>query len=205
MDLLARPMKLYCNPISPYARKAMILARLKNIDLLELDVTKDGANGYKAGDNPVGKIPALERGDLPTLIDSPVICEYLDSFSDPILPRHGEARWIQLRLHALGDAISDATYNYRYETVRDNALHWPDIIARHDQALRNIIGAIAGEVDSLGGPWEFGNLAIICGLDYCSYRAGHFDWRAAHPNLAAWHAGFTSTPEWIETHAYHAD
>ncbi|WP_017930297.1 glutathione S-transferase family protein [Robiginitomaculum antarcticum] len=198
-------MKLYCNPISPYARKAMILARIKDIDLIEASVTKDGANGYTAGDNPAGKIPALEREGHVTLMDSPVICDYLDSLSDPILPQNGEARWTQLRLHALGDAISDATYNYRYETVRDAALHWPEIIARHDQALRNIIGAIAADVEALCGPWEFGNLAIICGLDYCSYRAGHIDWRAAHPPLAKWHAQFAATPVWKETYAYHAD
>jgi len=195
-------MKLYCNPISPYARKAMILARIKNITLTELDVTKDGANGYVAGDNPVGKIPALERGGAPTLMDSPVICEYLDSLSAPILPGSGEGRWAQLRLHALGDAISDATYNYRHETVREPALHWPDIIARHDQGLRNILAALADETDSLGEPWEFGNLAIICGLDYCSYRAGHIDWRAAHPALAKWHAQFTETQAWKDTYAY---
>lgn len=198
-------MKLYCNPISPYARKAMILARLKNIDLIETDVIKDGTNGYRAGDNPAGKIPALARDDAPTLMDSPVICEYLDSLSEPVLPPAGEARWAQLRRHALGDAISDATYNYRYETVRDQDLHWPEIIARHDQALRNIIGAIASEVDNLGEPWDYGNLSIICGLDYASYRAGHFDWRAAHPALAAWHEDFAATPEYKDTYAYNAD
>ncbi len=205
MYLLACAMKLYCNPISPYARKAMILARVKTIAMTEADVTKDGANGYTAGDNPAGKIPALERPGFSTLMDSPVICEYLDSLSDPILPSGGDARWTQLRLHALGDAISDATYNYRYETVRAPALHWPDMIARHDQALRNIIGAIAQEVDKLGAPWEFGNLAIICGLDYCSYRAGHFDWRAAHPALATWHGRFISDAAWTDTYAYNAD
>ena len=50
-------MKLFCHPVSPFARKAMILARLHGIDLEELKPEKDGANGYKAGDNPLGKFP----------------------------------------------------------------------------------------------------------------------------------------------------
>ena len=72
-------MKLFCHPVSPFARKAMILARLHGIDLEELKPEKDGANGYKAGDNPLGKIPALEWQPGQFLFDSPVICEYLDS------------------------------------------------------------------------------------------------------------------------------
>jgi len=53
-------MKLYCDPISPYARKVMILARLSGIELEEVKAKKNGENGYMAGDNPLGKIPALE-------------------------------------------------------------------------------------------------------------------------------------------------
>ena len=72
-------MKLICHPNSPYARKVMILARLSNIDLDEVMPKKDGANGYTAGDNPLGKIPALEWKPAQFLFDSPVICEYLNS------------------------------------------------------------------------------------------------------------------------------
>jgi len=65
-------MKLICSPISPYARKVMI---------------------YIAGDNPLGKIPALEWQPGQFLFDSPVICEYLDSLRDtPLLPAEGHAR-----------------------------------------------------------------------------------------------------------------
>ena len=39
-------MKLICHPISPYARKVMILARLSGIELEEVYPKKDGANGY---------------------------------------------------------------------------------------------------------------------------------------------------------------
>ena len=72
-------MKLYANPVSPFARKARIIAH-------EL--------GSEAGDrphrlplatmpefrriNPLGKIPALVLDDGSVLFDSPVICEYLN-------------------------------------------------------------------------------------------------------------------------------
>ena len=83
-------MKLICHPISPYARKVMILARLSGIELEEQYPEKDGANGYTAGDNPLGKIPALEWQPGQFLFDSPVICEYLNSLRETsLLPETG--------------------------------------------------------------------------------------------------------------------
>ena len=103
----------------------MILARISGIKLEEIQPEKDGVNGYRAGDNPLGKIPALEWQPGQFLFDSPVICEYLDTLREtPLLPSEGHVRFIQLWQHALGDGLSDAVYNYRYETVRPKALHW---------------------------------------------------------------------------------
>jgi len=111
-------MKLICSPISPYARKVMILARLSGIALEECLPDKDGTNGYVAGDNPLGKIPALEWQSGQYLFDSPVICEFLDSLREkPLLPSEGHERIAQLWQHALGDGLSDAVYNYRMETI----------------------------------------------------------------------------------------
>ncbi len=196
-------MKLICSPISPYARKAMILARLSNIELEEVTAEKDGANGYVAGDSPLGKIPALEWQPGQFLFDSPVICQYLDSLrEDPLLPEEGHPRFIQLWQHALGDGLSDAVYNYRYETVRPAALHWDEMIERHDRSIRNAIATLEKISPWLGSEWTFGNIAIVCGLDYASYRAPHFDWWTTHPKLAEWHASLTDNAVWRETYAY---
>ncbi len=196
-------MKLICSPISPYARKVMMLARLSDIKLNEIEPEKDGSNGYVAGDNPLGKIPALEWQPGQFLFDSPVICEYLDSLRDePLLPTDGHARFIQLWQHALGDGLSDAVYNYRYETARPAKLHWAVMIERHDRSIRNAIATLEKISPWLGDAWTYGNLAIVCGLDYASYRAGHFDWRSVAPQLAAWHTSISDDPIWRVTHAY---
>ena len=192
-------MKLYCNLISPYARKVMILARLHGIEVEELQPEKNGDHGYGAGDNPLGKIPALEWKPNQYLFDSPVICEYLDSLgSAPILPTDPHQHMLNKWQHALGDGLSDAVYNYRYEIVRPKELHWDEMITRHETAIRNVIATLDNICDWLGGPWTYGNIAIVTALDYASYRAGHIDWRDLSPKLAAWHAQF------IDDEAYKA-
>jgi len=196
-------MKLYCHPISPYARKAMILVRRNNIAVEEIAATANGSHGYTDGHNPLGKIPALEWQPQQFLFDSPVICEYLDGLSeDPLLPADSHARFIQLWQHALGDGLSDAVYNYRYETVRPQELHWPKMIKRHTTAIENTIDTLEKICDWLGTSWTYGNLAIICALDYASYRAPHVNWRARAPKLKDWHKGFTTDPYCQDTYAY---
>lgn len=196
-------MKLLCHPISPYARKAMILARLHGIEVEEIQPEKDGANGYLAGDNPLGKIPALEWQPGQYLFDSPVICEYLDSLgTDKVLPAEGHQRYINLWQHALGDGLADAVYNYRYETVRPKDLHWDEMIKRHETAIIRSIETVEKICDWLGGPWSYGNLAIVTALDYASYRAGHLDWQDRAPKLAEWHTQFQNDPHYKATYAF---
>ena len=195
-------MKLHTSPLSPFARKVHILAQLKNIELEYVPAVKGGAKGYTAGVNPLGKVPALDIGGDVVLYDSPVICDYIDSLETPILPAAGDARWAQLQLHALGDGISEAVYNYRYEIVRDEGLHWDAMIERHETAVRSAVLYLETCVDTLGAPWEFGNLSIICALDYADFRAGHLEWRNLAPKLSVWHAKFTSEPAWKDTYAY---
>ena len=145
-------MKLYSSFISPFGRKCMILARLHGLDVDEQDVSADGANGYTGGINPVGKIPALVRPDSPYVMgESHIICEYFDTITTrpKLLPNRGEARWTQMRYHALGNSIADCAYEIRYETVRPQELHWEHIIARQETALRTIVGALEREADAL--------------------------------------------------------
>lgn len=196
-------MKLHCHPISPYARKAMILCRLHGLEVEEIVASADGARGYTGGVNPLGKIPALELADGGLIFDSPVVCEYLDGLSDvPLLPAAGYARIEQQVLHALGDGLSDAVYNYRYETVRDEALHWDTLIERNTTAMMMGIKYLDDKIDALGYPWSFGNVAIICALDYMSFRAPHVDWAVLSPKLADWHSGFQSDAAYSDSYGY---
>ena len=189
--------RLHGSPISPYARKVMILARVHDIVLDIIPAKASGSSGYTGGDNPLGKIPALEWWPGQWLFDSPVICEWLDAQgADPLLPNALHPRTIQKWQHALGDGISDATYNLRYETVRPKALFWPEMIERHETALRTSVATLESIVSMLGENWTYGNLAIVCGLDYLSYRGAHLDWPSLAPALSDWHKAMSELPHW---------
>lgn len=194
---------LYGNPISPFARKVMILARLHGIKLDEISPPSDVKRGYTDGINPLGKVPALVLDDGSVLFDSPVICQYLDGLSTtPMLPMDRLARAKAMTLHALGDGIATAVYNYRYEFVRGEALHWPQMMTRHETAIMMATEHLEARVDTLSRNWDFGTLAIICALDYAGYRAGHVDWQSAAPALSRWHTEFKAQPFWAETYGY---
>lgn len=196
-------MKLICHPISPYARKAMILARVHGIKIEEISPTASGPRGYNADQNPLGKIPALEWQPQQYLFDSRVICEYLDSRAErPILASDPHLHFLQKWQHALGDGLSDAVYNFRQEIARPENLHWDKMIKRHDAAIGSAIDTLETICEWLGEPWTFGNLAIVCALDYTGFRAGHLGWQERAPKLAAWHAGFRDDPAHRATYEY---
>ncbi len=179
------------------------MIKAKDLDVKIVQVGKDGDNGYAAGDNPLGKVPCLEReGSLVSLFDSPVICEYLDGLKDPWLPASGEGRWKAYRAHRIGDGLAEAVYNRRYEVVRDEKLHWPDIITRHDKAIENTVNYLDSISGYLPTKWSFGSIAIVCALDYADFRADHINWRKIAPKLANWHAELKELPEWVATNPY---
>jgi len=196
-------MKLYDSPLSPFARKCKIIIQAKELDVEIVVAGKDGANGYTAGSNPLGKIPCLER-EYPdvALFDSPLICEYLDSLKDPWLPKEGEARWKAYRMHRIGDGLAEAVYNRRYEVVRDESLHWPEIIERHDSAIRNVVTYLDDIIQYAPTDWSFGSIAVVCALDYTDFRANHISWRSLASKLASWHEGFIEKLEYKQTNAY---
>src|SRR5712675_2332984 len=128
-------MKLYGTPISPFARKAMVIAHELGLKLQVLP-RPDDADQFRRI-NPLGKIPALVLDDGSVLIDSPVICEYLNQlgggkfFPGMSIWRQNSGRWKALGLQALGDGLADAAVAFRHEITQPDASANPHAVARH--------------------------------------------------------------------------
>lgn len=191
-------MKLFYSAASPFVRKVRLAAAVRGVaDRIELVATDTMASPPDLlAANPLSKIPALVRDDGSTLIDSPVICEYLDTVGEaaPLFPASGEARWTALRLQALGDGLMDAAVAAVYEGRRPAEDARSANIARQKAAIARALDLLEAEAATLEGPWTIGTLTLVAALGYLDFRLGADSWRNGRPMLAAWYERVSADP-----------
>lgn len=159
-------MRLYHAPASPFVRKAMILLHeagaLDRVALIAASGTPLDPGTMPVDRNPLGKIPALERADGPTLYDSRVICRYLDTTLGAGLYPAAPRLWNTLVLEATGDGIADAAVLIRYEEhVRPAALRSEDWAAAQWSKVERALDAVESRwMSHLAGPLDMGQVAL---------------------------------------------
>ena len=106
---------LRSSPASPFGRKVKLSAYVSDL-MSEIEVvqanTTDPEDSLRA-QNPLGKIPALILENGPTLYDSRVIVEWLDTEArargrQGVIPQEHDKRFAALTLQSLADGIMDA-------------------------------------------------------------------------------------------------
>lgn len=193
-------MKLYHAPASPFVRKVMVLLHeagaADRVTLVPASGTPLDPGTMPVDRNPLGKIPALERPDGPTLYDSRVITRYLDDLLQTGLYPLAPHLWETLTLEATGDGIADAAVLMRYEMhVRPEAGRSPEWAEGQWRKIDRALSAVEDRWTShLAGPLDMGQIALGCALGYLDLRHSGRNWQAAHPALAAWWTGFAARP-----------
>ena len=189
----------------PYARKIRVLAieleLWDEIDWIESHPFDD--ESQLVDFNPLGKVPALITEDGKRLMDSSVICEYLDHLHDgpPLFPPAGEERWRALGWSVLGDGILDACQLRRVEgKFREKPMQSADWITRQEKTVERALAALERQVSGIGqAPLTIGHICVGCALGYLDLRFPQDDWRTGHPALAAWFANFAERPSMVAT------
>lgn len=196
-------MKLRFSPTSPYARKVMVtLHETGLMDQVELVATNVWDPATDISDtNPLGKVPALILDDGTVYVDSPMICEYLDSLHDGVSLFPGPARWRALRLQTLADGVIDASVDRVIEIGRrPKELQWADWLERRKTSTGRTLDLLEREVSALGGDITIGQVALGCALGYVDFRFAGDQWRNGRPKLAAWYDdGFAKRPSMTAT------
>jgi glutathione S-transferase len=196
-------MKLRFSPLSPYVRKVSVTLietgledRVENILTNVWDPETDIADN-----NPLGKVPALILDDGQVLYDSHVICEYLDSLhdGDKLFPQPGPARWQALRLHALGDGITDAGILTLLEGRRPEEFKYEKWIQRQTAAMLRGMDALENDLENLDAGFGIGQICVACSLGWLDFRFLDLGWRADHPGLADWLEGASERPSMMQT------
>lgn len=188
-------MKLYSNAASPFARKCRVIAHELGLKLEEIRTLPMQEPEFRKI-NPLGKIPALILDDGSVLIDSPVICEYLNHagggkfFPADSIWKAATGRWKALGLQALGDGLADAAVAWmiegRQQPVNETTR------ARHMAAVLAALGAL--ERVKFAADITIGEISVACALGYVAFRMPDLDWKASHPNLSDWYAKFCEYP-----------
>lgn len=192
-------MRLHWSSRSPFVRKVMVVAHetglADRIERVPTTVALTAPDLALLPVNPLGKIPTLMLEDGTALYDSVVVCEYLDGLGGAprLFPQSGPARIEALRRHALGNGFMDFLLLFRSEMAREQ----PDrrILDGFAAKQAAVLAALEQEAPALGeAAFGIGQIGIGCALSYLDFRWPHAGWRAAHPALAAWHAGFAARP-----------
>lgn len=193
-------MKLFHAPASPFVRKVMVLLHeakaADRVTLVPVAGNPLDPGTLPVDRNPLGKIPALERPDGPTLYDSRVITRYLDDLLTaglyPVVPRH----WDTLVVEATADGIAEAAVLIRYELhVRPETSRSPDWAAAQGQKIARALMAVEERwMSHLFGPLDMGQIGLGCALGYLDFRLADRDWRHTCPQLATWYETFKARP-----------
>ena len=196
-------MKLRFSPSSPYVRKVSVTLlecglqdRVENIPTNVWDPETD-----IAGDNPLGKVPALILDDGQVLYDSPVICEYLDSLhdGDKLFPASGQDRWQALRLQALGDGMTDAGIVRFLESRRPEELQYDEWTKRQTAVVFRAMDALEAGMDALEAGFGIGGISVACSIGWLDFRMPDLNWRGDRPGLADWFEGASERPSMMQT------
>ncbi|MEF8833256.1 MAG: glutathione S-transferase N-terminal domain-containing protein [Halofilum sp. (in: g-proteobacteria)] len=185
-------MQLFISPTSPYARKARIVLRERGLigRVEEHFLNPHQDPGELLAANPLGKIPTLERDGGAPLYDSRVVCEWLDAFAgdDGLIPASGAERWAVRHAEAHADGILDLTVAMVMERARAEGEQSPGQMARWREKIERAVASMDEIRGSLPDRFTLGHAALAVTLSYLDLRLTDFDWRAAHPALAEWHA-----------------
>jgi glutathione S-transferase len=193
-------MKLAYSPTSPYVRKVMVLlhetGQLDDVTLETMHTTPIGPDATLLPKNPLGKVPALERDEGPTLYDSRVICAYLDDRAGGKLYGTGARHWDTLTLEATADGILDAALLMVYETrMRPEGARMQEWVEGQWGKVERALSALNTRwMSHLQGPLDMGQIAVGCAVGYVEFRHGARNWRRGNDALSAWFDTFDSRP-----------
>ena len=190
-------MKLFYSPNSPYARKVIAVAIEKGLDkkIEKLAAREPGVNLDRM--NPLDKIPTLVTDDGEVLIESALICQYLDEVGSgrKLYPEAGKPRRRMLQLEAIGHGVLDAGVLCRMEERMHKPEQMsPDWIARQQKKLKRGFAVMEQALGELGAEVTPAHITYVMALYFIDQNKIHPGWREANPKLATWYDKFRQHP-----------
>ena len=195
-------MRLFISPISPYVRKVEIVAHLKGLgERLEKVKARDVGVDIETL-NPLAKVPTFITDDGEVLIESGLICQYLDEIGagPKLYGNNPDERRRILQTEAIGDGVLDAAVACRME-VREHSpekqsASW---LERQEKKVKAGLHVVEKSLAGLAPQPGIAHISHACMLFFIDQHKVFPGWRDAHPALASWYATIRQTPIFAAT------
>lgn len=195
-------MKLYITTPSPFARKCRIVAREKGLaERIEEIVVDPYANAPELlATNPVVQVPTLIATDGLPITDSPVICEWLDTYGAGarLMPQDGPDRWRVKRSETLGNAALEMGVKLVLEKRRPEQERSPSWTARWTENMGRALDALEA-ADLKAEPLDMGVITAGVAVSWIGFRHPDYDWKTGRPGLVSLQAALEQRPSFIAT------
>ena len=196
-------MKLHHSTGSQFVRKVMAAAIELGLDG-KLDLIKDKKDLEKH--NPLLKRPALITDEGDYIIDSPVICAYLDSLAgNRLIPIEKRAHWKVQSLEALADGVMDSIGGIRTDRANHPGHESKEWHEKQMVKITQGLDVFESEAarGTLAGPVSIVHITVGCLCGYLDFAFKEYDWRTGRPALTAWWAQFSERPCMAKTVPHH--
>ena len=181
--------KLTFSPASPYVRKVLLSAYRAGIqDEIELVEAGSESDSLLRSQNPLGKIPVLQKPDGDFLFDSRVIVEHISKLGGGLIPENGSEKDLILTRSALAEGLTDASllvvYSERYSGGETPSKLWLDLqLGKINRTLDFLETDIINWSNPVG--FDAANIALATALDYMSFR-NVTNWRINRSKISQW-------------------
>ena len=204
-------MQLFATPASPWVRRVVItaieLGLEDKVSLVQTRWPHEWATRTVpfmtefAEATPVGRIPALVTEEGLRLVDSAVICEYLNAqFGEyRLLPREGEQRWRLLQHVAVASGLLEAQISRRAELLRQPSEKSTDFIDKMKERALRCFADLDKAAASFDVQPDLAQITTAAACGFADFRYDEDHWRAVAPRLAKWYETFSQRPSMIRT------
>lgn len=193
-------MKLYQSPTSPFVRMVRAAAHARGIaDRIELVDARADQEAYEKL-NPLNKVPGLLTDEGEFLIESRLICRYLDGLGGGtrLYPDNEAEERRVLQQEAVVHGIMDALVLRRMETRRPDGQpsKWWD--ERQKRKIDIGLALVEADLDAYTAKPTIIPIELACMCHFMD-RVSDDDWRGAYPKLAKWFEAYAKEPHMAAT------
>lgn len=191
-------MKLYTTPRSPFARKIRIMAIEKNIPLELVNHDLVNKSDELLAANPLGKVPVLILDNGQSLVDSPVICEYIDQLKpDPLFIPLAN-RFEILHLSAIADGITEAALTMYMEKMRHPDSFNKPLVENQERAIPRAYKYLESRMNVISR-LNLASVTLGAAIGYVNLRTPEFGPQHHSSVIQKWYEEFSKRPSMVQT------